>query len=92
MRSGGESWSLCPRATVFSLVNGSDSSLAPGRTSEDSMRVDLRSAIPAASPHNAPFRARRERLVSGIATGVTVFTAVIAVLVVATAAVVLALT
>ncbi|HZO48307.1 MAG TPA: hypothetical protein VFB68_20650 [Xanthobacteraceae bacterium] len=55
------------------------------------MPVDLRSAIPAAMPHNAPFRARRERLVSGIATGVTVLTAVIAVLVVATAALVLGL-
>jgi hypothetical protein len=57
-----------------------------------SMRVDLRSAIPAAMPHNAPFRARRERLMSRIATGVTVLTALIAVLVVATAAVVLGLT
>jgi hypothetical protein len=64
-----------------------------GRMSKDcSMPVDLRSAIPAAMPHNAPFRARRERLVSGIATGVTVLTAVIAVLVVATAALVLGLT
>jgi hypothetical protein len=43
-------------------------------------------------PHNAPFRARRERVMSGIATGVTVLTAVIAVLVVATAALVLGLT
>ena len=55
------------------------------------MPVDSRSAIPAAMPHNAPFRARRERLVGGIATGVTVLTAVIAVLVVATAALVLGL-
>ncbi|HZO47335.1 MAG TPA: hypothetical protein VFB68_15675 [Xanthobacteraceae bacterium] len=55
------------------------------------MSVDLRSAIPAAMPHNAPFRARRERLVSGIATGVTVLTALIAVLVAATAAIVLGL-
>jgi hypothetical protein len=57
-----------------------------------SMSVDSRSAIPAAMPHNAPFRARRERLVSAIATGVTVLTALIAILVVATAAVVLGLT
>lgn len=56
------------------------------------MPADLRTAIPAAMPHNAPFRARRERLMSGIATGVTVLAALIAVLVVATAAVVLGLT
>jgi hypothetical protein len=57
-----------------------------------SMPVDVQSAIPAALPHNAPFRARRERLVSRIATGVTVLTAVVAIAIVATAAVVLGLT
>jgi hypothetical protein len=43
-------------------------------------------------PPTVPFRAGRERLVNALATAVTVFTAVIAVLVVATAAVMLGLT
>ncbi len=56
------------------------------------MPVDIRPAMPAVLPHKVPFRAGRERLVNGLATAVTVLTALVAVLVVAAAAVMLGLT
>ena len=56
------------------------------------MPVAIRPAIPAALPRTAATRAGRERLLRGLATAVTVLTAAIAILVVATAAVVLGIT
>ena len=56
------------------------------------MPVAIRPAIPDALPRTAATRAGRERLLRGLATTVTVLTAAIAVLVVATAAVVLGIT
>ncbi len=55
------------------------------------MPVDIRPAIPAALPHKVTFKAGRERLVRGLATAVTVLTALIAVVAVSTAAVMLGL-
>ena len=56
------------------------------------MPVAIRPAIPDALPRTAATRAGRERLLCGLATAVTVLTAAIAILVVATAAVVLGIT
>jgi hypothetical protein len=55
------------------------------------MSADIRPAMPGILPHVVPFRAGRDRLVRGLATTVTVLTAIAAVTLVSFAAVMLAL-
>ncbi len=54
------------------------------------MPVDLRPAMPTVPPRRA-FRAQREQVIRRLATGITVLTAAIAVLIVAAAAVAFAI-
>jgi hypothetical protein len=56
------------------------------------MSVGIRLAVPSAWPRAVAFRARRDRLLHWFATAVTVLAASIAILFVATAAVVLGMT
>jgi hypothetical protein len=56
------------------------------------MSVEMRPAMPAALPRGMAFRAGQDRLLRRFATTVTVFTAVVAILVVAVAAVALGMT
>ena len=56
------------------------------------MSVGLRSAIPTMPARQPAFRARRDQVVTRLATCITVFTAAIAVLIVAAAAVAFAIT
>jgi hypothetical protein len=56
------------------------------------MSVEIRLAVPSAWPRTVAFRARRDRLMRRFATAVTVLAASIAILFVATAAVVLGMT
>jgi hypothetical protein len=56
------------------------------------MSVGLRSAIPTSPARQPAFRARRDQLVTRLATCITVLTAAIAVLIVAAAAVAFTIT
>jgi hypothetical protein len=62
------------------------------RREENSMPVDLRPAIPTLPARQGALNAHRESLVAKLATGITVLTAAIAVLIVAAADVAFAIT
>ena len=54
--------------------------------------MDSRPAMPTVPPHRGAFRARRDWLITALATSITVLTAAIAVLAAAAAAVVITIT
>jgi hypothetical protein len=54
--------------------------------------MDSRPALPTVPPHRGAFRARRDWLITTVATCVTVLTAAVAILFVAVAAVVITMT
>jgi hypothetical protein len=62
------------------------------RCEENSMPADLRPAIPTLPARQGALNAYRDSLVARLATGITVLTAAIAVLIVAAAAVAFAIT